>query len=64
MGNRPRTQHIAFAILTLRFAIQLVGAVRLAIDPHLAPVGVVVPKDVAAQARDEIREALGRETSE
>jgi len=54
---------IAFAILAVRFAIQFLGAVRLTGDPHLAPVGVVVPKDVAEQARDEIREALGREAS-
>lgn len=50
---------VAFAICFLRLAIQLGGSLRLAARPKLEPVGVVVAKDVAEQAREEIREALG-----
>lgn len=49
---------IAFAMLALRLVVQLLGAVRLAIDPTLQPVGVVVQKDIAEQAQEEIREAM------
>lgn len=52
---------IAFAIWWLRLALQFVGAVRLTIDPTKAPVAVVVMKDVAEQAQDEIHEVLGDE---
>ena len=54
----------AFAILTLRFAIQFLGALRLALSPDLEPVGVVILKDVAEQAQEEIREAFGGEGTE
>ena len=53
----------AFTILTLRFAIQFLGALRLALNPALEPVGVVIVKDVAEQAQEEIREAFGGEAS-
>ena len=52
---------IAFAIWWLRLAIQLAGSVRLAIDPTRAPIGVVLMKDVADQAQDEIHEIMGDE---
>lgn len=54
---------IAFAILAARLLIQLLGAVRLVVDPAREPLGVVVPLDVAGHAREEIREALGEEGS-
>ena len=53
----------ALAILSIRLAIQFAGAVRLVIDPTREPIGVVVVKDVAEQAREEIREALGEEAA-
>ncbi len=51
----------AFALLALRMIVQVLGTARLAIKPHLTPVGVIVQKDIAAQAQEEIREAMGRE---
>jgi len=51
----------ALAILALRMVVQVLGSLRLAIDPDRLPVGVVVPSDVAAQAREEIREVFGNE---
>lgn len=53
----------ALALLAIRLAIQFFGAVRLVIDPAREPIGVVVIKDVAEQAREEIREALGEEAA-
>jgi len=52
----------AFALLLVRTIIQLLGALRLALNSGLAPVGVVVQKDIAEQAQEEIREAMGSET--
>jgi C4-dicarboxylate transporter DctQ subunit len=49
----------AFALCCLRLLIQLGGSLRLTVSPDLKPVGVVVAKDVVAQAEEEIREALG-----
>lgn len=49
---------IAFAVLVLRMVVQILGGLRLAIDPTLPPVGVVVQKDIAQQAQAEIREAM------
>lgn len=54
---------IALAILTVRLTIQFFGAVRLVIDPAREPIGVVMLKDVAEQAQEEIREALGEEAA-
>ncbi|MEM7058905.1 MAG: TRAP transporter small permease [Pseudomonadota bacterium] len=54
---------IAFAVLSLRLFIQFLGALRLTIRPSLRPVGVVVQKDIAEQAQEEIREAMGSEGS-
>jgi C4-dicarboxylate transporter DctQ subunit len=52
---------VALAILSARLLIQLLGSLRLAIDPERELIGVIKPADVAGQARDEIREALGGE---
>jgi TRAP-type C4-dicarboxylate transport system permease small subunit len=51
----------ALAILSVRLLIQLLGSLRLAIDPERESIGVIKPADVAEQAREEIREALGGE---
>lgn len=52
---------IAFGIWWLRLAIQLIGSLRLAIDPTKPPLGVVLMKDVADQAQDEIHEIMGED---
>ena len=52
---------IALAILSARLLIQLLGSLRLAIDSERELVGVIKPADVAEQAREEIREAMGGE---
>lgn len=50
---------IAFSIWWLRLALQFFGAMRLVINPDAVPVAVVVAKDVAEQAQDEIHEVMG-----
>lgn len=50
---------LAFGIWFVRLLLQLAGSVRLVIDPTLAPEAVVIMKDVAEQAQDEIHEAMG-----
>lgn len=52
---------IAFVLMALRTGLQALGGLRLVIDPGLVPVGVVVQKDIAEQAKDEIREAMAGE---
>lgn len=52
---------VAFSIWFLRLLIQLAGSFRLLLDPTLPKKGVVTTKDVADQAQDEIRDALGDE---
>lgn len=52
---------LAFGIWFARLLLQLAGSVRLAINPDLAPEAVVLMKDVAEQAQDEIHEAMGDE---
>lgn len=52
---------IAFSIWFIRLALQFIGSLRLVIDPTLAPVAVVVMKNVAEQAQDEIHEVMGEE---
>jgi len=54
---------IAFGVLSLRLIVQFLGAFRLAMQPGLPPVGVIVQKDIAEQAQEEIREAMGSEGS-
>lgn len=53
---------IAFSIWWVRLALQFLGAVRLVLDPDAAPIAVVVAKDVAEQAKDEIHEVMGDAT--
>ncbi|MFK7945420.1 MAG: TRAP transporter small permease [Paracoccaceae bacterium] len=55
---------LAFGLLVLRMITQTMGAARLAVNPDLTPVGVVVQKDIAEQAKEEIREAMGSDTPE
>ena len=55
---------VALGVCVLRLVIQLGGSLRLAVSPDLKPVGVVVAKDVAAQAQEEIREVLGNSGGE
>ncbi len=50
---------IAFSIWWCRLALQFFGALRLVADPTKQPVAVVVMKDVAEQAQDEIVEIMG-----
>ncbi|AKS45345.1 TRAP-type mannitol/chloroaromatic compound transport system, small permease component [Octadecabacter temperatus] len=50
---------IAFSIWWCRLALQCVGALRLVINPTADPIGVVIAKDVAEQAKDEIHEVMG-----
>lgn len=50
---------LAFCFLAFRLFVQFLGALRLALNPALPPVGVIVQKDIAAQAQEEIREAMG-----
>jgi len=52
---------IAFSIWFARLALQFIGSVRLFLNPSLEPVAVVVAKDVAEQAQDEIHEVMGDE---
>jgi TRAP-type C4-dicarboxylate transport system permease small subunit len=52
---------ISLGILALRLVVQLLGSIRLAIDPTRELVGVVAPQNVADQARQEIREVMGDE---
>ncbi len=49
---------VAFALTVMRAGVQILGALRLSINPALQPVGVVVQKDIAEQAQEEIREAM------
>lgn len=50
---------LAFSLWFLRLLVQLAGSLRLALDPTLPRKGVVTIKDIADQAQDEIRDALG-----
>ena len=50
---------IAFSIWWIRLALQFTGAMRMAANPNATPVAVVVAKDVAEQAQDEIHEVMG-----
>lgn len=55
---------VAFGLWWIRLAIQFVGSVRLAIDPTCAPEGVVLMKNVAEQAQEEIEEIMGSDAGE
>lgn len=50
---------IAFAFWFLRLAVQLAGSIRLFIKPELAPEGVILIKDPAEQAREEVDDIVG-----
>lgn len=50
---------VAFSIWFLRLGLQLWGSVRMMIDPSRAPIAVVLMKDVADQAQDEIHDIMG-----
>lgn len=50
---------IAFGVWWVRLGIQLVGSIRLLINPMATPVGVALIQSVAETARDEIQDALG-----
>jgi len=50
---------IAFTLWFIRLSIQLIGSVRLFINPSLQPAGVALIHDLQVVARDEIQEALG-----
>jgi TRAP-type C4-dicarboxylate transport system permease small subunit len=50
---------VAFGVWWLRLLIQLFGFFRLSRNPDAEPVAVPVMHDAAAQAAEEIREALG-----
>ncbi len=52
---------IALAILAVRMVVQLLGSIRLAMDPTRELIGVIAPQDVVAQAQQEIREVMGDE---
>ncbi|MEM5544946.1 TRAP transporter small permease [Sulfitobacter sp. AS92] len=52
---------IAFAIWWIRLALQFVGAARLVIWPEAEPVAVIVVKNAAEHAQDEIHEVMGDE---
>lgn len=49
---------ISLAVLVLRMLVQLLGSIRMLIDPSREMIGVIAPMDVAAQAQAEIQ-ALG-----
>lgn len=49
----------AFSLWFLRLFVQLWGSARLFLNPELDPVAVVIAKDVAEQAQDEIHEVMG-----
>lgn len=53
---------IAFSLWFLRLTVQLFGYLRLLIDPTRSKVAIVTVKDVAEQAKDEIKEATGGES--
>ncbi|MEL6297933.1 MAG: TRAP transporter small permease [Pseudomonadota bacterium] len=50
---------VAFALWFIRLFIQLIGSVRLFLDPTLKPVGVAVRQEAHEVAQDEINVALG-----
>jgi C4-dicarboxylate transporter, DctQ subunit len=50
---------VAFAFWFLRLGVQLAGSVRLFIKPSLAPEGVILIKDAAEHAREEVDEIVG-----
>lgn len=54
---------LAFGVLWVRFALQLVGFLRLFLYPNAEIIAVPVIEDVTAIARHEIEDALGEEAA-
>lgn len=54
---------IAFSLWFLRLGVQLLGSIRLAVNPEAERLGVVTTRDVAEQARQEIRETFGEDSA-
>ncbi|WP_332262124.1 TRAP transporter small permease subunit [Thiosulfatihalobacter marinus] len=52
---------VAFSLWFLRLLTQLWGSVRLFLNPDRTPISVVIAKDVAEQAQDEIHEIMGED---
>lgn len=50
---------VAFSIWFLRLSVQLWGAIRMLLNPDAETIAVVVHKEVAAQAQDEIQDIMG-----
>ncbi|MCR9213273.1 MAG: TRAP transporter small permease [Proteobacteria bacterium] len=54
---------LAFCVLWVRFALQLIGFTRLLANPNAPIIAVPVIEDVTEQARHEIEDALGEEAA-
>ena len=54
---------ISLAVLALRLIVQLLGSIRLVIDPSRELIGVIAPMDAAAQAKAEIEAIPGEGVS-
>jgi TRAP-type C4-dicarboxylate transport system permease small subunit len=52
---------VAFGLWFLRLSLQLAGSIRLVIYPDAAPEGVIIMKDVAEQAAEDIHSTFGDE---
>lgn len=50
---------VAFSLWFIRLLIQLAGSIRMLINPDLTPEGVVLYKDAAEHAQEEIEVAFG-----
>ncbi len=54
---------LAFGVLWIRFTIQLIGFLRLLVNPNAEIIAVPVIEDVTEIARHEIEDALGEEAA-
>lgn len=54
---------LAFCVLWVRFALQLIGFARLFVNPNAPIIAVPTIEDVEEQARHEIEDALGEEAA-
>ena len=54
---------LAFALWFVRLFIQLLGSIRLFIDPSCEPIGVTTIQDAASVAKDEIQETFGEQVA-
>ncbi|MEP0235747.1 TRAP transporter small permease [Roseibium sp.] len=55
---------VAFSIWFLRLSVQLLGSMRMFLDPQRDPVGVIFVKGAAEQAEDEMHDAMGGDIAE